>query len=266
LDRSVFKKIRRLVPFRLRVEYFRLRRRFQNYGTLARYRSEKAGPENFPVLVFSHNARLYRDYPEPWFSLQKNKVVNLTLAARKIDGRVLAPGDSFSFWDAVGPTSRRRGYVDGMTLIDGEISSAIGGGLCQISNALYWTALHLGMTITERHRHSFDCFPDSYRAVPFGAGATVFYNYVDLRFCNTTPETYRLKVTLDDEHLRIAVFSAAGSARTYRVVEENHRFDEIDGVVFRENDLYRESLLDGKVVAKEHIAHNRGRVLYPVSG
>ncbi len=203
-----------------------------------------------------------RDYPEPWYSLQQNKIVNLRIAAERIDGATIAPGESFSFWRLVGRSSRRRGYLDGMTIVDGRLDISRGGGLCQLSNALYWVALHLGCTVSERHRHSFDCFPDSYRTVPFGAGATVFYNYVDLRFRNDTEETFRLAVWLDDEYLHVGAFADREPRYRYRVIEENHRFVANGQARWRENDLYLLRLRGDEIVGREHLAHNRGLVLY----
>jgi vancomycin resistance protein VanW len=216
----------------------------------------------FPHLVFSHSARLVRDYPEPWYSLQRNKIANLRIAAERIDGATIVPGEIFSFWRLVGRTSRRKGYLDGMTIVDGRLNISRGGGLCQLSNALYWVALHLGCTVSERHRHSFDCFPDSYRTVPFGAGATVYYNYVDFRFRNDGRDTFRLAVWLDDEYLHVEAFADREPRHRFRVIEENHHFAADGQARWRENDLYLLRLRDGEVVGREHLAHNRGRVLY----
>lgn len=212
--------------------------------------------------VFSHRARLVRDYPEPWYSLQQNKIVNLRIAARAIDGITISPGESFSFWRIIGRTSRRRGYLPGMTIVDGRLTVSTGGGLCQLSNALYWVALHLGFSISERHRHSFDCFPDSYRSVPFGAGATVNYNYVDLRFCNESEEAYQLRISLDDDYLHIDAFADRSPRISFRVIEENHRMVSAGDSYLRENDLIRLQLKGESPISRETIAHNQGRVLY----
>jgi len=260
-ERSKGSAIRQLVPFWARVEARVLLRRLRDGVSRERFadaRSSDSAPFSYPV--FSHKARLVRDYPEPWYSLQQNKIVNLLIAVKAIDGVTISPGESFSFWRLVGRTSRRKGYLPGMTIVDGRLTVATGGGLCQLSNALYWVALHLGCTISERHRHSFDCFPDSYRSVPFGAGATVNYNYVDLRFRNVSEETYRLRASLDEKYLRIDVFANRMPRYRYQVIEENHRMDSR----LRENDLVRLRLDGDSVIAREKIAHNEGRVLYEV--
>lgn len=260
-DRSKGRAIRQLVPFRARVEARVLLRRLGDAASRERFAGART-PDNasFPYPVFSHKARLVRDYPEPWYSLQQNKIANLVIAVKAIDGVTISPGESFSFWRLVGRTTRHKGYLPGMTIVDGRLTVATGGGLCQLSNALYWVALHLGCTISERHRHSFDCFPDSHRSVPFGAGATVNYNYVDLRFRNENEETYLLGASLDDEYLHIDAFADRMPRYHYRVIEENHRMDSR----LRENDLVRLRLNGDSVIAREKIAHNEGRLLYDV--
>jgi len=255
--------IRRLVPFRARVAIFCAARSARDRLSRQRFACKQgAEAAAFPHLVFSHRARLVRDYPEPWYSLQQNKIANLRIAADQINGVTIAPGESFSFWRLVGRTSCRKGYLAGMTIADGRLNASLGGGLCQLSNALYWLALHLGCTVSERHRHSFDCFPDSHRTVPFGAGATVYYNYVDLRFRNDGEETFLLVIWLDDEYLQLEAFADRKPRHRYRVIEENHHFTADGQARWRENDLYLLRLRGDEVIGREHLAHNKGRVLY----
>jgi vancomycin resistance protein VanW len=88
----------------------------------------------------------------------------------------------FSFWRHVGRPTRARGYVEGRMLQGGSLSPAVGGGLCQLSTALYEVALQANLTILERHAHSrIVPGPNAARA---GRDATVAWNYVDLRFAS----------------------------------------------------------------------------------
>jgi hypothetical protein len=111
--------------------------------------------------------------------LQAGKVQNLRVACRRLDGVLMAAGETFSFWKQVGPPGRWRGYVRGRELRQGCLIPATGGGLCQLSNALYDCALQADFTIVERHAHTH-VVPGSSAAA--GRDATVFWNYVDLRF------------------------------------------------------------------------------------
>ena len=72
----------------------------------------------------------------------------------------------------------------GMVLHNGGFKPGVGGGLCQLSNLIYWMTLHTPLTVVERWRHSYDVFPDAERTQPFGSGATVAYNHIDLQIRN----------------------------------------------------------------------------------
>lgn len=127
--------------------------------------------------------------------LTAGKVENLRIAVRALDGIELGPGEVFSFWRHLGRPVARRGFVEGREVREGCIVPSIAGGLCQLSNALYDAALKAGMTIVERHAHS--------RIVPGslaerGRDATVFWNYVDLRFANATGLRIEAELTAGD--------------------------------------------------------------------
>jgi hypothetical protein len=111
--------------------------------------------------------------------LLAGKTHNLRLAIRNLNGLEIPADRVFSFWKQVRRTSRLGGYVAGRELREGCLIPSIGGGLCQLSNALYDAALRAGFEIVERHAHT--------RVIPGslaerGRDATVFWNYVDLRF------------------------------------------------------------------------------------
>lgn len=154
-----------------------------------------------PVAAESRSALYSSTNPAEW-ALQAGKVQNLRQAARALHGRVIAPGETFSFWANVGRATRSSGYVRGRELREGCIIPNVGGGLCQISNALYDVALQAGAEIIERHAHS--------RQVPgsqaeAGRDATVFWNYVDLRF--RLPVTAQLAVELSRNNLTVRLHS-----------------------------------------------------------
>src|ERR671912_569193 len=86
--------------------------------------------------------------------LLAGKVHNLRLAIRRLDGVEIPAGGAFSFWSQIGRPGGWRGYVAGRELREGCIIATVGGGLCQLSNALYDAALDAGLEIVERHAHS----------------------------------------------------------------------------------------------------------------
>lgn len=136
--------------------------------------------------------------------LTAGKIHNLRLAVRALDGVEVPAGAVFSFWRQIGRASRRRGFVAGRELREGCLVASTGGGLCQLSNGLYEAALAAGFEIVERHAHS-RLVPGSRAAA--GRDATVFWNYVDLRF--RSPAAFRIEARLTGAELEIRFRGAA---------------------------------------------------------
>jgi vancomycin resistance protein VanW len=228
-----------------------------------RFAGDVGGVGGYPILLFEHSSKPIRRVPSELIQLQRNKVRNLELACARMDRLLLEPGDVFSFCALVGRTSRRRGYLDGLETHQGRIVGAPGGGLCQLANLLYWMALHLDLEIVERHHHAVDLFPDDERRVPFGMGATVFYNYRDLRFRNTLDQPLLLRVSVEDR-LRGAFYSDRPVAFRIAIVEKAHRFRrDGSGAIVRENRVGKRIEYEDERPAFEcEIAHNIGRVCY----
>ncbi|MFH2063258.1 MAG: VanW family protein [bacterium] len=253
--------------YALNVERHRLRRRLRQAFSRVRYARPRSGPET-TFRIARHRSVLIRTLGVSDLRLQHNKVTNLRLAAAAIDNTVIRPGETFSFWRLVGRPSARRGFVPGMLLSQGQVIEGVGGGLCQMGNLLYWLFLHSPLEVTERFRHGYDVFPDSGRVLPFGSGATVFYNYVDLQAVNRTNLTFRLRVRVGERFLYGALFADAETFRRYHVVERDHRFfADAEGVWWRENQLWREVVdaSTGQLIVEEDLLHNLARVMYDPS-
>jgi len=188
----------------------------------------------------SHRTPLLRQLKGVDMWLQHNKVDSLKVAASCIDGIVLKPGETFSFWRLVGKPSARRGFKTGMVLRNGTVAQGMGGGLCQMTNLIYWMALHTELSITERWRHGFDVFPDEGRSQPFASGATCSYNYIDLQIANNTEDIYQLHIRVEGDYLRGEWLANVAPRYTYRVVERDHAIrTEWWGGYSRHNALYR---------------------------
>lgn len=202
------------------------------------YSSDKSY-ENLSYRIKKHQSVLIRKYPDTDISLQYNKVTNLKIAIEKIDGIIIKPGETFSFYKLVGHPSKRKGYLPGMELSYGKVRPGIGGGLCQIVNLIHWLVIHSALTVTERHHHSFDPFPDSGRILPFGSGASVFYNYYDYQFTNFTPYTYQIRLWLSEKCLEGDLRNNFEMNHVYHVFEKNHKFIKKGNTFFRENEIWR---------------------------
>ena len=162
--------------FRAKVVLHQVERGVSDIGAGLR-RFTPSDETGFSVLLAESRTPLWADVPAGERVYQFGKVQNLRRAIRCLDRVVLPAGALFSFWKQVGRASGRRGFVVGRMLQGGCLIPAVGGGLCQLSNALYDVALQAGCDIVERHAHS-RILPG---AAP-GRDATVAWNYVDLRF------------------------------------------------------------------------------------
>jgi len=194
--------------FAVKVALLRARRAIIDLADSAPRLTHAAVP---PAAVMAGESRtaLWTDAEATERSWQRGKVENLRIAARALDGLVIPAGATFSFWRHVGPPIALRGFVAGRMLREGCMVPATGGGLCQLSNALYDVALQAGCRIVERHAHS-RIVPGS--AAAGGRDATVAWNYVDLRFA--CDHDLRLTVGLDAESLVVRLMGtrAAGGA------------------------------------------------------
>lgn len=218
----------------------------------------------FSYIIASHHTPLFRKLPHVDHSVQVNKVVNISLAIKKINGSVLRPGETFSFWRAVGAPTAQKGYLEGMVLNQGRVERGIGGGLCQLTALLYWMTLHTPLTVVERWRHGYDVFPDVDRTQPFGSGATCFYPFLDLKIKNTTTHPFHLSLAVTDREL-VGRWTAPDTEHfRYQIIEEDARFvAEWNGGYTRRNQLIQEvRTSSGTLVKRTVVATNVARTMY----
>ncbi|WP_409973981.1 VanW family protein [Bacillus sp. Bva_UNVM-123] len=229
--------------------------------------SKNISRDSYSFTCKKHQSLLRRKLGNSDPQLQENKITNLKLAASKLDGILINPGETFSFWELVGKTSRKKGYIEGMLLSMGEVKTGIGGGICQLANLLYWLALHTPLVVIERHHHSFDPFPDEGRVLPFGSGASVFYNYVDLRFKNPTNQPFQIKVWVTNKHLKGAIYTDKEWRYSYHIEERNHTFMKQNDKIYRKNEIWRKVVdkKTGNYVDESLLFKNFSEVKYEVA-
>lgn len=244
--------------------YFIMRRYLNWYfghQNFAKQRLDK----KFEHLIFEHQTPLLRQLKNLDMYLQHNKVTNLKIALKQLQGIIIAPGETFSFWYLVGNTTRRKGYLPGMMLRNGKIVEGTGGGLCQLSNLIFWIILHSPLTVTERWRHSYDVFPDANRTQPFGSGATLSYNYVDLQFKNETKQKFQLLLWLTSDYLHGNLVSDTPCKHNYQIEERNHKIvGEVWGGFSRHNQIFRKTIQKntGQVILEEPVIENHAIMMY----
>jgi len=143
-----------------------------------------------------------------------DRVANIALAVKKINGTLLRPGDTFSFNEIVGPREPVAGFRQAKEIYQGEYVLGYGGGVCQVSSTLYNAALLADLGIAARSHHSR---PLSY--VETGRDATVAYDYLDFRFTNTSRAPVLLVASLEADQLTASILGRAfPSSRRVEVV------------------------------------------------
>ena len=230
-----------------------------------RYRwAKERRQDSLPYLQASHKTPLLRHLRGEDMELQRNKVVNLRLAVEKLDGVLLRPGETLSYWRLIGKPSARRGYLPGMVLFLGRIGSDVGGGLCQLSNLNFWMTLHTDLTVVERYRHSHDVFPDAHRSQPFGTGATCAYPHRDLMLRNDTQETYQLRLWVGEKNLEGQWLATAPPVHRFEIQERDARMDQAAwGGYVRHNAIWRRVFdRDGNFLEDQPLFTNDAIMMY----
>lgn len=225
--------------------------------------------EPLPVLIYRHSSLIRRQLGRVDMELQENKAVNLALAAPRVSGILIRPGETFSFWRLVGNPTARRGYREGLTIGGGEARRGVGGGMCQFTNLLHWMALHTPLDIVEHHHHDgYDLFPDFNRQIPFGTGTSIVYNYLDYRLSNNTDRTYQFLVWTTDKYLCGELRADGPQPLKYHISAEGEGFVREEGAVWRVGQVWRTALdpATGDAVERLLLRENHARVLYDTAG
>ncbi|HEY6836960.1 MAG TPA: VanW family protein [Gaiellaceae bacterium] len=132
-----------------------------------------------------------------------NRIHNVQLVARLIDGKLIAPGATFSFNHATGARTASKGFLEAPVIINGEVTTGLGGGVCQVSTTVFNAAYEAGLNITQRTNHAL--YISHY---PQGRDATVDYPDVDLKFVNDTPHWLLLRTFVGSYSLVVDLYGA----------------------------------------------------------
>ncbi|HPU49898.1 MAG TPA: VanW family protein [Syntrophomonadaceae bacterium] len=137
-----------------------------------------------------------------WYnSGEVDRTHNLVKAANAINGRVVKPGETFSFNRTVGARTFETGYRDAMVIVSGRFEPGVGGGICQVSSTLYNAVLLADLEVVERHNHSL-----AVAYVPVGLDATVAYGIQDFQFKNNTGHPVYIRAVAGGGRLTVTIY------------------------------------------------------------
>ena len=129
-----------------------------------------------------------------------NRAANVANAASKINGKILAPGEVFSFNDTVGKRSIANGFYQAPEYANGQTVMGIGGGTCQVSSTLYNAVLYADLTIVSRLNHMF-----TVGYCPAGQDATVSDSGIDFKFSNNTDYPIKISATTSGGRITVSI-------------------------------------------------------------
>ena len=239
-----------------------LRRGLKNLCSKETFARELAA-DPLPQVITAYSSNMIKRGPGVDPETQKNKAVNIAIAIKNLNGLIIRPGETFSFWILVGRATERKGYRVGRILRGSRLITGTGGGLCNLANTINYLVLHTPLTVTEFHTHSDALAPDSGARKPLANGTSVSYNSVDYRFKNNTDQPFQLLLWCDGDDLCGEIRAAHAIDVSYRLTEEGHHFAKEGEKYYRISKIYRETLdAGGQVLQKDLIVDNHSEVFF----
>ena len=154
-----------------------------------------------------------------------NRKTNVKLSAKACDGKIILPGETFSYNGTTGSRSASKGYLPAPVYSGGASVDDVGGGICQTSSTIYYAVLHTTLEVTERRNHMY-----AVGYVPDGMDATVFYGSTDFKFKNNTPYPIKLVTESYDQggqrYLRVSIYGT--NVTGYHAVPKNTVGDYVE--------------------------------------
>lgn len=227
--------------------------------------SRNVSEDTLEFKVFSTKSKMINTKSGFDIQYQINKVDNLRLVAKTIHKIVIEPNETFSFWMLARKAEKYGRYKDGLAVVNDEVINVKGGGLCQISNLLFWLFLHTPLTIVERHPHSAETLPHVGGEIPEGVDATIAEGWKDLKVRNDTKERFQILIEFDEEYIYGSVLSDTYQDIFYRIKSENLKYTRENNKVYRYNEIYKLWYNStNNLIRKELVLQNKYEIRYDV--
>jgi vancomycin resistance protein YoaR len=143
-----------------------------------------------------------------------NRIHNVQLVAHLVDNKLIAPGSTFSFNGTTGERSADKGFLEAPVIVNGELQTGLGGGVCQVSTTVFNAAFEAGLPITARTNHAL--YISHY---PLGRDATVNYPDIDLKFVNDTSHWLLLRTFVGSSSLVVTLYGTPVHRRVESVAQ-----------------------------------------------
>jgi vancomycin resistance protein YoaR len=151
---------------------------------------------------------------ETFYGGVPNRIHNVQLVAHLVDHKFIAPGETFSFNGTTGERSAAKGFLEAPVIVNGELQTGLGGGVCQVSTTVFNAAYEAGLPITARTNHAL--YISHY---PLGRDATVDYPGTDLKFVNDTGHWLLLRTFVGSSSLTVALYGKPQHRRVESIAQ-----------------------------------------------
>ena len=198
------------------------------------------GSEAFPDLL--------SNFSTYYSASNVNRTTNLRLAANKINGTVLMPGETFSYNKVVGARTIAAGYKEAPIYVSGEVVDGLGGGICQITSTLYNAVILANLDIVERTNHQF--VPSYVKA---SRDATVVYGALDFKFKNNRNYPIKINCSVSGGVASFQIFGLKQD-NDYQVEISSYETGRTATAIYSE--AYKILKKDGKVISKHLLSRD----------
>ncbi len=191
-----------------------------------------------------------------------NRNTNLKLACQALNGKLIRPGETFSYNAALGQRTEKKGYKPAGAYIAGKTVDTIGGGICQVSSTLYYACLKADLEIVERYAHGYTV---SY--MPLGMDATVSWGSLDYKFRNNTDYPIRIEAGVSGGQVHVKLIGTDTKdyyvKMTYDTVEgpfegktvyEDYKWDNEEG--YKDGDVVQ-TAYTGRTVKSYRVKYSK---------
>lgn len=192
------------------------------------------GEEAFPDLLETFSTR--------FDGSNYNRNTNIKLAAKKVNGTVILPGEKFSFNTIVGSRTIEAGFKEGTAYIGGKVVPDVGGGVCQVSSTIYNTALLANMQIVERSNHMFTT-----GYVAASRDATVYYGSLDFVFKNSRKYPIKMVASANGGVCKVSIYGIK-EEKEYEVIIQSKITSYINPTTIYKEDP---TLEEGKEIVEQ---------------
>ncbi len=237
------------------------------YGTTLEIAVEEIEPEITTEKLKEQMFGTQLDLRSSPYVNNANRTENLRLACEAINGKIINPGEVFSFNDTVGERTEAKGYKPATIFGgEGESTPGVGGGICQVASTIYWSALYMDLETVMREPHMYVV-----TYVPAGMDATIYWDSkLDYKFRNNRKNPIMIKANTDGGYVNISfwgvkendnyvVMTNPQTVETF-AAEDVEKLDETKPVGYREQ--VQTAYLGKKVVTHQQVYDGSGKLLH----